>query len=258
MTHAPGAVGVRIVGTGSAVPERRLTNDDLSRMVDTSDEWIVQRTGIRERRVSDPSKEGTFTLNRDALKNALDASGMRGSDLDLVIVGTCTQEMSCPSVACRVAGEVGAVGAGAFDVVAACSGFVYSMNVADSLIRSGRFKRIGVCGGDAMSTVIDYQERSVSILFGDAAGAAVLVADGGENAIVIAPESNRRIADDEIDRFLAVAAPGDLLLVQNECSGLAHALRAARARGLRAWFNAAPADAQLRAMDLSEIGRAHV
>lgn len=177
MTRIPGAPGVRIVGTGSAVPERRLTNDDLSRMVDTSDEWIVQRTGIRERRVSDPSKEGTFTLNRDALKNALDASGMKGSDLDLIIVGTCTQEMSCPSVACRVAGEVGALGAGAFDVVAACSGFVYSMNLADSLIRSGRFKRIGVCGGDAMSTVIDYQERSVSILFGDAAGAAILVAD---------------------------------------------------------------------------------
>lgn len=177
MTRASGAIGVRIAGTGSAVPERRLTNDDLAKMVDTNDEWIVQRTGIRERRVCDPSREGTFTLNRDALRNALDASGMKGSDLDLIIVGTCTQEMSCPSVACRVAGEVGAVGAGAFDVVAACSGFVYSMNVADSLIRSGRFKRIGVCGGDAMSSVIDYQERSVSILFGDAAGAAVLVAD---------------------------------------------------------------------------------
>jgi len=146
-------------------------------MVDTNDEWIVQRTGIRGRRICDPSREGTFTLNRDALKNALDSAGMQGKDLDLIIVGTCTQEMNCPSVACRVAGEVGAVGAGAFDVVAACSGFVYSMNIADSLIRSGRFKRIGVCGGDAMSSVIDYQERSVSILFGDAAGAAVLVAD---------------------------------------------------------------------------------
>jgi len=177
VSHATGAVGVRIAGTGSAVPERRLTNDDLSRMVDTSDAWIVQRTGIRERRVCDPSREGTFTLNRDALRRALDAAGMRGDQLDLVIVGTCTQEMSCPSVACRVAGEVGAVPAGAFDVVAACSGFVYAMNVADSLIRSGRFKSIGVCGGDAMSSVIDYQERSVSILFGDAAGSAVLVAD---------------------------------------------------------------------------------
>jgi 3-oxoacyl-[acyl-carrier-protein] synthase-3 len=177
VTQSAGAVGVRIAGTGSAVPERRLTNDDLSRMVETSDEWIVQRTGIRERRVCDPSREGTFTLNRDALRRALEAAGMQGSDLDLVIVGTCTQEMSCPSVACRIAGELGVTPGGAFDVVAACSGFVYAMNVADSLIRSGRFRSIGVCGGDAMSTIIDYQERSVSILFGDAAGAAVLVAD---------------------------------------------------------------------------------
>ena len=166
-----------ILGAGCYLPQRILTNAELAKMVDTSDEWIVQRTGIRERRICDPSKEGTFTLNRDALKNALAAANMSGADLDLVIVGTCTQEMNCPSVACRVAGEVGAVGAGAFDVVAACSGFVYSMNIADSLIRSGRFRRIGVCGGDAMSSVIDYQERSVSILFGDAAGAAILVAD---------------------------------------------------------------------------------
>ena len=159
MTRIPGAPGVRIVGTGSAVPERRLTNDDLSRMVDTSDEWIVQRTGIRERRVSDPSKEGTFTLNRDALKNALDASGMKGSDLDLIIVGTCTQEMSCPSVACRVAGEVGAVGAGAFDVVAACSGFVVGLITATQFIRGGAHRNILVVGGDALSRYVDWRDR---------------------------------------------------------------------------------------------------
>lgn len=171
------ACGVRLAGTGSAVPPRVLHNRDLERMMDTSDEWIVQRTGIRERRISDPRVEGTFTLGRDALAAALDDAGLKGSDLDLIICGTCTPEMACPSTACRIAAALGATPAGAFDLTAACCGFVYSMNVADNLIRSGRFRRIGVIGVDAMSTAIDYDDRSVSILFGDAAGAAVLERD---------------------------------------------------------------------------------
>jgi 3-oxoacyl-[acyl-carrier-protein] synthase-3 len=172
-----GVCGVRIAGTGSAVPDRVLTNDDLARIMDTTDEWITQRTGIRCRRVSDPSKEGTFTLARDALRRALEASNMKGSDLDLIVVGTCTAEMRCPSLSCRVAGELGAINAGAFDVVAACSGFVYALNVAETMVRSGRYRNVGVVGADAMSTMVDYQDRSVSILFGDAAGAAVLTPD---------------------------------------------------------------------------------
>ena len=170
-------IGVRIAGVGSAVPPRRLTNKDLEKLIDTSDEWIVKRTGIHERRVVDPETEGTFTLARDALKEALDNSGMKGSDLDLVILGSVTSEMTCPSTACRIVDALGAVPAPAFDLVAACSGFVYSINIADSLIRSGRFRCVGVIGCDAMSTMVDYSERSVSILFGDAAGAVVLVAD---------------------------------------------------------------------------------
>ena len=106
--------GVRIRGTGSCVPERILTNDDLSKVMDTTDEWIFQRTGIRERRVCDPMTEGTFTMARDALKNALDAAEMKGSDLDLIIVGTVTAEMTCPSVAARVGAALGAVPAAAF------------------------------------------------------------------------------------------------------------------------------------------------
>ncbi len=177
MIKPSGACGVRMAGTGSAVPEKILTNDDLSRILDTTDEWITQRTGIRCRRVSDQSKEGTFTLSRDALRRALDAASMKASDLDLLIIGTCTAEMRCPSLACRVAGDVGAINAGAFDVTAACSGFVYALNVAETMVRSGRYKNVGVIGADAMSTMVDYQDRSVSILFGDAAGAAILVPD---------------------------------------------------------------------------------
>ncbi len=173
--HAP--CGVRIAGTGSAVPPAELTNQDLEKILDTSDEWIFQRTGISARRISDPLREGTYTLARDALTRALEAAGRCADDLDLIICATCTGEMTCPSTACRIAGALGAKRPGAFDLTAACSGFVYAMNVGDTMIRSGRYRRIGVIGADAMSTMVDYTDRSVSILFGDAAGAAVLEAD---------------------------------------------------------------------------------
>jgi 3-oxoacyl-[acyl-carrier-protein] synthase-3 len=173
----PEPFGVRIAGVGSAVPDRVLTNLDLEKMVDTSDEWIMQRTGIRERRIVDPKTEGTYTLGRDALRRALDNAGMQGRDLDMVIFATVTAEMTCPSNACRVALDVGAIPAGAFDLVAACCGFVYALNVGESLVRSGRHRNVAVIGCDAMSTVCDYSERSVSILFGDAAGAAILSRD---------------------------------------------------------------------------------
>jgi 3-oxoacyl-[acyl-carrier-protein] synthase-3 len=159
------------------VPDKVLTNFDLEKMVDTSDEWIVQRTGIRERRMVNPETEGTFTLSRDALQRALDHAGMQASELDQIIIGTVTAEMTCPSVACRVSQALGAAPAGAFDLVAACSGFVYSINVADSLVRAGRNSAVGVVGCDTMTTASDFSERTVSILFGDAAGAAILVRD---------------------------------------------------------------------------------
>ena len=176
MSGSPFLYGCKIAGTGSYVPEKILTNDDLAKMMDTSDEWIQQRTGIRERRICAPD-ENNITLSRDALKDALDNANITADNLDLIIIGSCTQEMNVPSTACRVAAEFGLSSAGAFDLIAACSGFVYAMNVADSLIRTGRYKTIGVVGCDALSKIVDYSERSVSILFGDAAGAAVLTRD---------------------------------------------------------------------------------
>jgi 3-oxoacyl-[acyl-carrier-protein] synthase-3 len=169
--------GVRVVGAGSAVPERRLTNADLEQLIDTSNEWIVQRTGILERRVVDPNKESTRTLGTLALTRALDNAGMQASELDLVILGSVTSEMTCPSTACMIVGDIGATPAGSFDLVAACCGFVYTANVADSLIRSGRYRAIGIIGCDTLSTIVDYTDRGVCILFGDGAGAAVLVRD---------------------------------------------------------------------------------
>lgn len=172
----PAARGVRIAGTGSYVPDGLLTNDDLARMVETSDEWILQRTGIRRRHICDPSREGTMVMSREALRRALEDADIDASTLDLVIVATVTSEMTCPSTAARVAGELGATPAGAFDVAAACCGFVYALNLADSLVRVGRADRIGIVGCDWMSSIIDYDDRTCSILFGDAAGAAVLEA----------------------------------------------------------------------------------
>lgn len=174
----PSPFGVRIAGTGSSLPVGVLTNADLESMVDTSDEWIVKRTGIRERRICDRAAgEGAFSLECDSIRKALAAAEMDASELDMLIVGSLTSEMSCPSNACRISEAIGAAPAGAFDLNAACCGFVYSLNIAESLIRSGRHRAIGVIGCDVLSNFLDYTERTVSILFGDAAGAVVLVRD---------------------------------------------------------------------------------
>lgn len=181
------AIGVRIAGCGSAVPEARLTNADFEKTLDTSDEWIVQRTGIRERRRCDPDKgENTRTLSVRALRAALHSAGMPASDLDAVIVGTVTSEMSCPSTSCRVAAEIGAGTAAAFDIAAACCGFVYGLNIANAMIRSGSARNVGVVGCDHMTSVMDYTDRRIAILFGDAAGAAILRATDDTSRGVIA------------------------------------------------------------------------
>jgi 3-oxoacyl-[acyl-carrier-protein] synthase-3 len=168
-------VGVRIAGSGSFVPERRLTNADFEKLVDTTDEWIFQRTGIRERRIADREKgENTVHFCSTALRRALEDARMPASELDCIVCATVTPDMLCPSTACQVSAAVGAGTAAAFDVTAACSGFVYSITIAHSLIRAGTFRNIGVIGCDVMSKAMDYTDRRVSILFGDAAGCAIL------------------------------------------------------------------------------------
>jgi len=173
--RAASQVGVRIVGTGHHVPPERLTNADLEKFMDTSDEWIVQRTGIRERRISDPTKGETPTwLCTQALEKALADAGLTGADLDMVVIGTVTGEMTCPATACRVAANVGAGNAAACDVLAACSGFLYSLNIGHDMIRAGSHRTVAVIGCDVMSRVIDFDNRAVAVLFGDSAGAAIL------------------------------------------------------------------------------------
>ncbi len=171
------AYGVQIAGVGSAVPSKVLTNADFEKMVDTSDEWIVQRSGIHQRRICDPETESEYTLARDALKRALDDAGIDVGELDLVIHASTTSGFLCPPSAARIAAGVGPTNAGTFDLIAACSGLVYGMNIADTLIRSGRYRNIAVIGCDALSTITDYEDRTLSILFGDAGGAMILTRD---------------------------------------------------------------------------------
>lgn len=171
----PPRVGVRIAGVASQLPSRVVANNDLATIVETNDEWIYQRTGIRERRMCDRSKgESNRWLCATSLRKALDEAKMPATELDLIICGTITQDMRCPSTACLVAADVGAGHAAAWDLGAACCGFVYSLNVAHDLIRMGNYKAIGVIGCDTVTSLIDYTNRGVCILFGDGAGAAVL------------------------------------------------------------------------------------
>jgi len=166
-------ISVGILGVGKYSPERRLTNHDLEKMVDTSDEWIVTRTGIRERRIAAPH-EATSDLAYEAAVRALKAAGVAAEDVDLIIVATITPDMFFPSTACLVQDRLGARNAAAFDVSAACSGFIYALASASGMIATGLYRNALVIGAECLSRVTDYSDRNTCILFGDGAGAAVL------------------------------------------------------------------------------------
>ena len=164
-----------ITGWGMYAPSRVLTNEDLSRMVDTSDEWIVSRTGIRERRIA-ADDETTTTLSVNAARDALAVAGFDASELDLVIVGTCSPDYPLPATSVLVARELGATRAAGFDLQAACSGFVYALATGSGFIRSGMYRNVLVVGVEILSRFIDWSDRNTCVLFGDGAGAVVLQA----------------------------------------------------------------------------------
>ena len=165
----------RIVGTGSYVPEQIVTNDDLAKIVDTNDEWIRTRTGIRQRRLV--TEEGTSQMAAKAAKRALEQSGVKPEEIELIILGTSSQDYCFPSGACEVQAMIGAVNAVCYDLSAACPGFVYALNTAHAFIKAGIYRTALIIGSDVLSKLIDWSDRGTCVLFGDGAGAAVVKAD---------------------------------------------------------------------------------
>ncbi len=191
----------RIIGTGSYLPEKILTNLDLESMVDTSDEWIQTRTGIKQRHIATPDQMAS-DLALEASRNAIDAAGIQASDIDLIIVATTTPDMIFPSTACILQNKLGIANSPAFDVQAVCSGFIYALTTADMFVSSGKARNALVVGSEVYSRIIDWHDRSTCVLFGDGAGAVVLTqdqkpgilsshlhADGSYNQVLSAPAS---------------------------------------------------------------------
>jgi 3-oxoacyl-[acyl-carrier-protein] synthase-3 len=167
----------RIVGTGMAVPEKILTNADIEKMVDTSDEWIVSRTGIRERHIASPD-EALSDFAVPAAERALEMAGIPGEEVDLVICATVSPDTPFPATSTQIQAAIGAAGAAAFDLSAACTGFIYGVGIANQFLKSGGAKTALVVGGEILSKFTDWTDRNTCVLFGDGAGAVVLRADG--------------------------------------------------------------------------------
>jgi len=165
----------RIVGTGSYLPARVMTNDEFAARLDTSDAWIRERTGIVRRHIAEPS-QASSDLALEASRNALQAAGVRADELDLILVATSTPDYIFPSTACILQAKLGVQGCAAFDLQAVCSGFVYGLSVADQFVKSGSAKRVLVVGAEVFSRILDWNDRGTCVLFGDGAGAVVLAA----------------------------------------------------------------------------------
>lgn len=184
-----------IAGLGTAVPDRILTNFDLEKMVETSDQWIRERSGIERRHILG-ADENNSDLAAAAAKRALDEAGLKPEDVECVVLATITQEHPFPATACLVQAKLGATHAAAFDLSAACSGFLYGLQIGDSLIRSAAYRNVLVIGSEALSRVTDWQNRSTCVLFGDGAGATVLVPSDGKRGILSTyAKSDGRLAE---------------------------------------------------------------
>ena len=173
MIGSSNGLAISITGLGAHVPERVVTNDELSTMMDTSDEWIVERTGIRERRIAAP-EEALSDLVLPAAREALEDAGVKGSEIDLVIVATVTPDMAFPATAAIIADQLGAKDAAAYDLSAGCTGFMYAVAQAYGMLAGGLAQRALVVGGDVLSKILDWSDRGTAVLFGDGAGAVVL------------------------------------------------------------------------------------
>ncbi|MEG0564818.1 MAG: beta-ketoacyl-ACP synthase 3, partial [Hungatella sp.] len=165
----------KIIGTGSYVPEAVVTNDDLARVVETSDEWIQSRTGIKERRIA--AAMGTSEMAARAAQKALEDAGMTAEELDIIILATSSPDHCFPSGACEVQAAIGATHAVAFDISAACSGFIFAFHTMHSYLKSGIYKTGLIIGADMLSKLVDWTDRGTCVLFGDGAGAAVVKAE---------------------------------------------------------------------------------
>jgi 3-oxoacyl-[acyl-carrier-protein] synthase-3 len=176
-------VNVRITGTGSALPDKILTNAELEKLVDTSDEWITTRTGIKERHIASEG-EYTSTFAAEAARRAMTMAGVQPEEIDLIILGTVTPDFPFPSTACIVQDLIGATNATAFDLSAACSGFIYGLSIAEKYLRSGAARKVLVIGSEILSRIVDWQDRNTCVLFGDGAGAIVLEASDGAHSLL--------------------------------------------------------------------------
>ena len=196
---------VHIVGVGSCTPERVLTNQDLEKIVDTSDEWIVSRTGIRERRISDPDMPAS-ALATEAARRALKDAGIPGEEIDQIIVGTVTGDRPFPSTACLLQDRLGARSAYAFDISAACSGFLYALSLGRNQILAGAADTVLVAGVETLSKITDWTDRNTCVLFGDAAGAVVLRSTGEPGGIL----ATKLHSDGSLTHLLEMPGGGSL------------------------------------------------
>jgi 3-oxoacyl-[acyl-carrier-protein] synthase-3 len=215
MSDSPSSHQVCIAGTGSYVPEKILTNEDLAKIVDTSDEWILSRTGIRERRIA---AEGEFTSHMAAKAGmkALEQAGITADQVELIIVATITPDTLTPATACYVQQQLGALGAVAFDISAACSGFLYAMKIAKRLISDGAFSNALIIGAEKLSTFVNWDDRTTCVLFGDGAGAAVLRRAEPEEGSILATEMG---TDGRLTHLLNIPGGGSACPITKENVG---------------------------------------
>jgi 3-oxoacyl-[acyl-carrier-protein] synthase-3 len=203
--------GSMIAGIGTAVPEKVLTNFDLEKMVDTSDQWIRERTGIERRHIL-ADNETNSDLGTAAARRALDEAGLKPEEVECIIQATISPDNIFPATACRVQAKLGAIQAAAFDISAACSGFIYALKLADNLIRGGAYRNVLVMGSEALSRFTDWQDRSTCVLFGDGAGAALLVPSDGKRGIL----STYMKSDGRLAELLHIPAGGAILPASHE------------------------------------------